>query len=675
MDLIERARFGRGQKQEEEVAPKKEDPKPRRKEAIEHTKKKEGGGTPTKKKSPAKKKKSTTKKKTKKDPYAPRKRKKSEDVPPESLEEDTKKWEGDSFTGKEKKPRKKKGNKDYEYQDRQVDEWDPEQSPEETKPYQQKERRKQTQKEYKRKVDKKNKKGKKKLAASLADFLYWGEPEPSLASGMDWSTEDSLLALDSSLPSLPGDSAEGRPCGEGEDPERGHCKDPMQTGPAGPMSDDPKTLRKMGGPPGGGGKPPTPPKGVGLDMQEDPQRNARTATHIQVMKNSDPKDPKRTSWAINKMLGGGAVKQTPKGMAGTSRPMAEKLARQQYDDAKHTMKQSGWQETSNMGNRTTWNKGGASVTMQTGPSGDIGQYTNQFVVHAPAKKKGLFGSVADLNWGPLEKVFEEGLNWIGARPCTDGDDDSEYGPRGDDQKCVDEGGGGGYYDDSPDCASPGCDLEEGHGGTHVTDESRDAVRDRNRQRSAEEGGGYGDDDPSGDDYDGGFDDENQGYEDVPEGYQELDMDNTGPEEGDWESTLDQEEPTDDDLKKTMKQEDRAAQQEKKIQDQTTKEQSRTAISIPRDPSLDPNAYHQFWDASHTGHSGVDEQRNFTLQKATQILEERVNNPRSPEDAEAARSILMNGPKAGGTYQKTKKAEPGEPSAEDFMDREDRSPIV
>ncbi len=243
-------------------------------------------------------------------------------------------------------------------------------------------------------------------AAAVASDMNWSSESKIMMDRADpkpgdpgCPSEEDLLALNSALPPLPGDSAEGRPCGEGEDPEQGHCKGPggpMQTGPAGPMSDDPKTLRKMGGPGGGGGggKPPAPPKGVGLDMQEDPQRKARTATHIQVMKNSDPKDPKRTSWALNKMFGGGAVKQTPKGMGGSSQPMAEHIARQQYDDARHTMEQSGWQETSNMGNRTTWSKGGGNIIMQTGPSGNSGQYTNQFLVHTPKaapKKRGLFG--------------------------------------------------------------------------------------------------------------------------------------------------------------------------------------------------------------------------------------------------------------------------------------------
>lgn len=229
-----------------------------------------------------------------------------------------------------------------------------------------------------------------------------------------------------------------------------------------------------------------------------------------------------------------------------------------------------------------------------------------------------------LSWGPRQLMLIEELNWTGAadsaeaRPCTEGDDDSQYGPRGDDQKCTDEGGGD-----------------------------------------------YGDE--------GGYEDEPAS--DVPEGFQEVDMGDPSldPEGGDWEEFL--EEPEEMDVKKTMKEEEKVEKEEKKTQEQKSKEQSRTAISIPRDPNLDPNAYHQFWDPSHTGHSGMDEQRNYTLQKSVEILEERMNNPRSPEDAEAARSILMNGPKAGGAYQKTKKAEPGEPGAEDFYQKEDRSPII
>jgi hypothetical protein len=139
-----------------------------------------------------------------------------------------------------------------------------------------------------------------------------------------------------------------------------------------------------------------------------------------------------------------------------------------------------------------------------------------------------------------------------------------------------------------------------------------------------------------------------------------------PEGGDWESLLDQEEPSEDDLKKTMKQEDKAAQQEKKFQEQESKEQSRTSIRIPRSGELAPGDYHQFWN---------HENPTWAIQKSVKILEDRLNNASSPEEADAVRSILMNGPKAGGTYQKTKKSAPGEPGAEDFIEKEDRSPIV
>ncbi len=243
-----------------------------------------------------------------------------------------------------------------------------------------------------------------------------------------------------------------------------------------------------------------------------------------------------------------------------------------------------------------------------------------------------------LSWGDAE-----------ARPCTEGDDDSQYGPRGDDQKCTDEGGGGGYHDDTPDCTSPGCDLEEGHGGTHITDESRDAVREQNRQRSAEEGGDY-DDEPA---------------SDVPEGYQEVDMGDPSldPEGGDWEEFLtepEEEAP----LKETMKEEERVgkkASEEKAVQD---KKDQRTATRIGRDQNLRPEDYHQFWN-----------QDVWHINQAREILEHRAANPKSSEDADAVRSLLMNGPKVGGGYEKAGKRESGEPGAEDFYQKEDKSPIV
>ncbi len=371
-DLIDRARSGRGQQQE--APPEKE---PRRKEAIEHTKKK---GEPS-----------------------------------QEMKDEQDKWEGPGYEGEEAP--KKKGDKPYEYQERQVDEWDPEQSPEEAKPYMQKERRRQTQKDYKRKKDAKKKK--KAAASSIADTLHWDGPEYSLASDMNWSaeskimmdradpkpgdpgcpSEEDLLALNSALPPLPGDSAEGRPCGDGEDPEQGHCKGPggpaSPAGPAGPMSDDPKVLRKMGG------KPPAPPKDVGLGIPEDPQRKARTATQTQLLMNSDPKDSKRTAWAVSKLFPGSSAKQTEKGLSGTSMPMEPNRAKSQYDDAQHSMEQSGWNKTSEMQGRSMWNKGGANVSLSLrrepgyeNAMSESGQFVNQFLVHTPKaapKKRGLFG--------------------------------------------------------------------------------------------------------------------------------------------------------------------------------------------------------------------------------------------------------------------------------------------
>lgn len=211
-----------------------------------------------------------------------------------------------------------------------------------------------------------------------------------------------------------------------------------------------------------------------------------------------------------------------------------------------------------------------------------------------------------LNWGPRKNELVEDLNWVlgagpaEARPCTDGDEDSEYGPHGDDQKCVDEGGG---YDEPAS--------------------------------------------------------------DVPEGFQEVDMGdpNLDPEGGDWEEYLT--DPEDEaPLKKTMKEEEKVEIKESKDQAAKDKINQRTATRIDRDGNLGPADYHQFWN-----------QDVWHINQAREILEQRAANPKSPEDAEAVRSLLMNGPQVGGGYEKAGKREPGEPGAEDFIEREDRSPIV
>ena len=166
------------------------------------------------------------------------------------------------------------------------------------------------------------------------------------------------------------------------------------------------------------------PKHQSVKPKTDPQREQRTAQHVQLLNNSNPKDSKRTAWAVSKMFGGGAVKdvfyddidpktgkKTLKGKGGNSQPMPKQLAFQQYDDARHSMEQSGWREIGNSGqgwygakdgNRTTWSKGGANVSLQVGREpghrnamSETGQFVNQFTVHAPRpkKKRGLFGQI------------------------------------------------------------------------------------------------------------------------------------------------------------------------------------------------------------------------------------------------------------------------------------------
>jgi len=455
--------------------------------------------------------------------------------------------------------------------------------------------------------------------------------ESALASDMNWSgskimmdraeqpvipscpPEKELLELDSALPSLPGASVTARPCGEGEDPERGHCN-PNTTLPQrqrGLMSDEPKALRN---------------REQSVKPKTDPQREQRTAQQVQLLKNSDPKDSKRTAWAVSKLFPGSAAQQTDRGLSGSSTPMEPRQAMRQYGDAQHSMEKSGWTKTSEMQGRSTWSKGGANVSLSLSREpghenvmSEAGQFVNQFTVHAPRpkpKKRGLFGHIeVELNW-ETQPTLAEQLQWIEARPCTEGDEDSEYGPHGDDQKCVDEGGG------------------------------------------------YGDD------YGDGYEDDGGEGGDVPEGYHEVDLgDPDGdPENGDWESLLDEDDDDggeDIDVKKVMKEEEREGKQEQQKEMKEQKEYRRTATRVPRDPSLGPEDYHQFWNRD-----------DWHIQKSREILEQRIMQPKSSEDAEAVRSLLINGPRVGGGYEKAGKLLPGQPSKEDFLGTEpDRDPII
>ncbi len=235
------------------------------------------------------------------------------------------------------------------------------------------------------------------------------------------------------------------------------------------------------------------------------------------------------------------------------------------------------------------------------------------------------GEEVELNW-ETQPALAEQLQWTEARPCTDGDEDSEYGPHGDDQKCVDEGGG---YEDLDE---PSLDPE---GWPNMPDEEREGWRDE----------------PS----------------DVPEGYQEVDMgDPSDPEgeDGDWESLLD-EDADEIDMKRTLKEEEQQKKQEKQEILKEEKVNKRTATRVPRDPNLGPDNYHQFWNRD-----------DWHIERAREILEQRIANPKTLEDAEAAKSLLMNGPRVGGGYEKAGRLLPGEPSKEDFLGVErDRDPII
>ena len=143
-DLIDKTLQGRGKGKEEA---------PRRKEAIEHTKKKKEGVEEDTRRHVEEKEEWEAR-----DPED-RMRETTRHIDEflEKGDDEQSKWDAPDYTGTEDAgpaPKTKKGEVGpYEYQERQVEEWDPEQSKEESKPYRQKERRRQTSKEYKRKRD------------------------------------------------------------------------------------------------------------------------------------------------------------------------------------------------------------------------------------------------------------------------------------------------------------------------------------------------------------------------------------------------------------------------------------------------------------------------------------------------------------------------------------------
>ncbi len=316
-DLIDKTLQGRGKGKEEQ---------PRRKEAIEHTKQKKEGG------------------------------------PSKEQKDEQSKWDAPDFAGEDAPPSKtKKGDVGpYEYQERQVDEWDPEQGEEESKPYRQKERRRQTQKDYKRKKD--AKKGKKS--------------ESSLALSLNWD-----------------DQANARPCEDGEDPKVGKCNPettPERTGrkseqPAGPttdqyrMSDSPKQFK---------GKPDP---NQGITPQDDSGRKSRIAQSVKSLTADKGDNPAQTGVAMRHMFGGNPTRPSKDGgITGGQVHSTPEEAKAAGDDAKVALEQGGWTQAYDMGGTAQYQKGSTKVTIQT--SEQNGKYGNKFKVSAPQpQKKGWFG--------------------------------------------------------------------------------------------------------------------------------------------------------------------------------------------------------------------------------------------------------------------------------------------
>jgi hypothetical protein len=93
------------------------------------------------------------------------------------------------------------------------------------------------------------------------------------------------------------------------------------------------------------------------------------------------------------MFGVSNPKQTDDGKYAGGTPAASKEeAVQRNDDAKVALTDSGWENTSDMGSRSTWKKGSTSVVLELGSK--AGSYGNKFMTVGPKpaapKKKGWF---------------------------------------------------------------------------------------------------------------------------------------------------------------------------------------------------------------------------------------------------------------------------------------------
>jgi hypothetical protein len=327
--------------------------------------------------------------------------------PSQEMKDEQEKWGGPGYQGDEDagpEPKREKGEPGpYEFQERQVDEWDPSESPEESKPYRKNERTRQVKKDYKRKRDAgkakvPKAKRKKKSESHLAPELTWGKI-------MQDRVQDQLDC---------GDLAEGRPCGDGEDPEKGKCNPNMQAPPPAAAPPAPPAPPGGGGkppggppppgapppppaPPGGGGKPPGKPpgqrpegpagptdpsyrisdklkgptqEGIDINPAQDPGREARMAQNLDFLTQDDGTDTNQTTSLMSNMMGGKPVQQ-PDGTSMVGSPAATpQEAKQQNDDYRDTLTKSGWETHSEMGNKSVFKKGNTAVVLEKKNNGN-----------------------------------------------------------------------------------------------------------------------------------------------------------------------------------------------------------------------------------------------------------------------------------------------------------------
>ncbi|KKN46615.1 hypothetical protein LCGC14_0671200 [marine sediment metagenome] len=196
------------------------------------------------------------------------------------------------------------------------------------------------------------------------------------------------------------DVAEGRPCGDGEDPKKGKCNPDIQapTAPAAPAA-----------PPGGGGKPPgrsegpagkadkgyrmsdklkgPAQEGIGLQPGQDAGREARMAQHVDFLSQDNGMDTKQTTNLMHNMLGGD-ITSNPDGTNSVgSRAATPQEAKQQNDDFKDTLTKTGWEPHSEMGSKSVWKKGNTAVILEKKNNGNQMKIKNLRPA-APPKQRG-----------------------------------------------------------------------------------------------------------------------------------------------------------------------------------------------------------------------------------------------------------------------------------------------